>query len=399
MARVLTWGTYLACSWTWCIGMFLPVLLMRDYGGVAFAVFAVPNVIGAGAMGWVLSRPGASEAFVSRHRVACEAFSAVTRAFQAFFFFWLLLLPGNIGSIPVMLGAAAAGLLVFARPRTGERTQRIGSVVLWLASAAVLAVLASRWLGNGREAGYPSPERPLSGLLGLEPVVIFGFLLCPYLDLTFHRARQGLTARGATWAFSIGFGIMFLAMIVLTALYGPWLAQGDGAPVVGSLPDILEWLVAGHVVLQLAFTFGVHGTELGGSEGCPMPRRRVWMAAVGVGIVLGIAAAALDAGGGRSGEAIYRCFMAFYGLVFPAYVWIVAIMGRGEPRRRAMRRWAMAVGMAAPMYAIGFIGREEGWLVPGLLVVLLAGVVGRPRDAGIAALYEDVSGTGAESAT
>src|SRR5690606_32023159 len=136
-----------------------------------------------------------------------------------------------------------------------------------------------------------------------------------------------------------------------------------------------------------------------GSEGCPMPRRRVWMAAVGVGIVLGIAAAALDAGGGRSGEAIYRCFMAFYGLVFPAYVWIVAIMGRGEPRRRAMRRWAMAVGMAAPMYAIGFIGREEGWLVPGLLVVLLAGVVGRPRDAGIAALYEDVSGTGAESAT
>src|SRR5690242_7362807 len=52
--RVLGWGAYLACSWTWCISMFLPVLLVRDYGVWGFVVFAVPNVIGAGAMGWVL---------------------------------------------------------------------------------------------------------------------------------------------------------------------------------------------------------------------------------------------------------------------------------------------------------------------------------------------------------
>ena len=28
--NTIGWGAYLACSWTWCIGMFLPVLLIRD---------------------------------------------------------------------------------------------------------------------------------------------------------------------------------------------------------------------------------------------------------------------------------------------------------------------------------------------------------------------------------
>ena len=28
----LSWAVYLGVSWTWCIGMFLPVLIMRDYG-------------------------------------------------------------------------------------------------------------------------------------------------------------------------------------------------------------------------------------------------------------------------------------------------------------------------------------------------------------------------------
>ena len=42
----LAWGIFLGVSWTWCIGMFLPVLLLRDLGPGAFVVFAVPNVIG-----------------------------------------------------------------------------------------------------------------------------------------------------------------------------------------------------------------------------------------------------------------------------------------------------------------------------------------------------------------
>src|SRR3954471_24793497 len=50
----LNWAAFLGASWTWCIGMFLPVLLIRDYGPSMWWAFAVPNVIGAAAMGWIL---------------------------------------------------------------------------------------------------------------------------------------------------------------------------------------------------------------------------------------------------------------------------------------------------------------------------------------------------------
>ena len=45
----LPWAIYLGASWTWCIGMFLPVLLVREYGAWAWVVFAVPNVISCAA--------------------------------------------------------------------------------------------------------------------------------------------------------------------------------------------------------------------------------------------------------------------------------------------------------------------------------------------------------------
>src|SRR6266853_1095528 len=83
-----SWAAYLACSWTWCIGMFLPVLLIRDFGCWGYAAFAVPNVLGAAGMGWVLRRSGSSAAITRRHRSATATFSLVTQAFQIFFLFW-----------------------------------------------------------------------------------------------------------------------------------------------------------------------------------------------------------------------------------------------------------------------------------------------------------------------
>src|SRR5688572_33083294 len=80
----LGWAIYLGMSWTWCIGMFLPVLLIRDYGNWSWVIFAVPNVVGAAAMGWVL-RDGQSELLVAQHRQAIDAFSFVTATFQIFF--------------------------------------------------------------------------------------------------------------------------------------------------------------------------------------------------------------------------------------------------------------------------------------------------------------------------
>src|SRR5437762_393098 len=84
----LGWAVYLGMSWTWCIGMFLPVLLVREFGVWGWVVFAIPNVIGAAAMGWIISRER-SHQIVQQHRAAVEAFSVITIAFQLFFLFWL----------------------------------------------------------------------------------------------------------------------------------------------------------------------------------------------------------------------------------------------------------------------------------------------------------------------
>src|SRR5437867_11572481 len=88
--HVFLQATFLACSWTWCIGMFLPVLLVRDYGGWAWVVFAVPNVFGAAALGGVIRSQESSRKIVENHRAPCLAFSLVTIAFQLIFAIWIL---------------------------------------------------------------------------------------------------------------------------------------------------------------------------------------------------------------------------------------------------------------------------------------------------------------------
>ena len=81
--------------------MFLPVLLVRDMGIWGWIVFAVPNVVGAAAMGWVLSRPDQSRQMVRDHLPACAAFSAVTIAFHVFFLLWF---------VPRLVGLPAAAI-------------------------------------------------------------------------------------------------------------------------------------------------------------------------------------------------------------------------------------------------------------------------------------------------
>jgi len=69
--------------------------------------------------------------------------------------------------------------------------------------------------------------------------------------------------------------------------------------------------------------------------------------------------------------------MGFYGLVFPAYVWLCMIPGRGrlEPTRWQLLVFALAVLIALPMFWMGFIQRQLIWLLPGVAIVLLARVM------------------------
>jgi hypothetical protein len=380
----IPWAAYLACSWTWCIGMFLPILLVRDFGLGGYIAFAVPNVVGAAAMGWVLLRRESSISMVRRHAAFASIFSVVTIAFHAFFLVWLAsglwLFPWPMGIAGVLLVILMTMVVASLR----AAWQAVLALLLVLATAATYIVASSRGIlppGPAGELGEAItlnrlPPAHLAMFLGVS---IFGFALCPYLDLTFHRARSALPQAPARLAFSLGFGVFFLGMILLTLVYsGLFLGRGSAWP----------HLVALHIFVQSAFTIGVHARALSS----PLLPREIrggcLVAAIGGAILVLIVSLflmrgfepitelhLLHANGMGTGETIYRVFMGFYGLVFPAYVWLCVIPGRGGatgPSRTHLRVVAAVVGFTAPMFYMAFIAHLTWWILPALIVVLAA---------------------------
>lgn len=361
--------------------MFLPVLLVRDYGVWGFVIFAVPNVVGAAAMGAVLKSPKDSERLTERHRIAIACFSAITAVFQIVFLFTIgIMFFGSERQTYVYVAGALviAGLAVLLR--------RIGAVLLWLAS---LTLLVLAW----RDGKFVLPPLALSadsvaGVLFLAPVCAFGFALCPYLDGTFHRARVALGSASRV-GFGLGFGVLFLTMILGTFSYAvPVGAALDSPELAMFMPGV--FLVGCHIALQASYTTLLHVPIV-----YAQPRSKfvvtVFFGTLIVGAAIGAFAWFLSPWGMTIGEVVYRLFMSFYGLVFPAYVWLCMIPTRdghsgitGPLGRRKLIVLAAAVALAAPCYWLGFIVRQEVWLAPGLLIVLISRVLvrsGRPADA------------------
>ncbi len=391
----LAWGAFLACSWTWCIGMFLPVILVRDYGVWGWWVFAIPNVIGAGAMGWVMARPGASERFVQRHRIAGLGFSIVTLLFHAYFLGWIvrpLIGPAGV-AVAVGLGMSILG---------ARRDLRISVAVLCLSLTAALA--ASIVLGGlGIAASDPPAAFSSRGVGWIGFTCALGFALCPYLDLTFHRARQANDRTGGKIAFATGFGVLFFSMILFTLAYTGPLSQWQAT---GGIDPLLRWIIGGHMVVQIALTMALHVRavieNLPGRPGEARSARPGSMpgAAIGdlvtspvsasngltissdgqaralpftpAGLAAGLILAALAAW--LAGiwtplgiERGYLLFLSAYGLVFPAYIVLFA--------GRAIRPWGLLISLiafAAPMFWMGFIQRQTLWLLPGVALILAA---------------------------
>ena len=160
--------------------MYLPVLMVRDFGPPGWFVFAIPNVIGAAAMGWVLNRPGAAASISRQHWPAAVGFSILTILFHAFFVGWLIRsLIGDAAEF-IVAGAATAFYLF---GRRGNRDLLTASILLVI---SLIAFIVAACLPDYQIFGAP-PAPSGNGLLYLAPVSIFGFLLCPYLDLTFLR--------------------------------------------------------------------------------------------------------------------------------------------------------------------------------------------------------------------
>lgn len=365
------WAAFLACSWTWCIGMFLPVLLVRDYGFAGWAVFSIPNVIGAAAMGWVLHRQGSASDLSHRHRPAAVAFSIVTILFHAFFAGWIV--RSLVGNVAGIITFSAAGGFYLA----GRRGYRD------LLSAAILlafSIIAFAWAASvpDQTVNGPSDRMPGVDLFYLAPICVFGFFLNPYLDLTFLRARESTAPRVGIAAFTFGFGIFFMIMLLFTFWYARVLQPGR----LQFLPGTLKWIIGTHMMLQSGFTVAVHTRALSNQ---PSARRPDLQAALFLALLCGYFAGQhgdLGGLGGHSlGETLYRIFMAFYGLVFPAYVWLCIIPSRGQPgvpSARNLQILAATVVIAAPLFWMGFIENHMLWLVAGLGIVLLSRLAIQP---------------------
>lgn len=381
----LGWACYLGSSWTWVIGMFFPILLLRDFGLWGWVVFAVPNVVGAAAMGFVLTRES-SERVVERHKPAIAIFSAITFVFHFVIIAMIgTLFVGNGAELPFLMI-----LLVFAGLIHWRSRYKL-PIACMVTAASLLLFCIWHFGADSWEHVDWSLDPPR---LGMEPLLLFlpasiaGFALCPYLDITFHRARQSTAPHTGRMAFVLGFGVVFLVMIVFSLSYA-----GAMEPLFGffehnpALFVPLLPVVAIHVVVQAGFTCASHLTCY------PSRPRRVgtWKEA-GQGAAIGLLAAAplavffVPIDGISRLEAVYRSFLLFYGLVFPAYVFLCMIPTWREvvlSRKRLV--FAVATVIALPMGFAGFVIGVSWWIPASLGVLVVARgvieVMGRGRAA------------------
>ena len=366
--------------------MFLPIMLVRDYGVWGWVAFAIPNVVGAAAMGTVLWKPEVSWGLVQKHPGALRWFAGVTIAYQIYVVAWLF----NYFWIALIW---VVPWLVMDKPRREAvggwlPAVSVGVAVISWGAFSMAGSLDGAWFDVSRDA-LPSRLTPLDLWL-LTPGLIAGFLLCPYLDPTFHRARYSTGPGTGKVAFALGFGVVFASMIVFTLMYAGLLR-----PVINGQAGAFEaiaspWkvLLAIHIAVQIAFTIVVHARErfavVEANDRWPL----VWFTAVLLGA---LAWAVLSRASGwrlpaetgyglTLGEVGYRLFLLAYGVFFPAYVLICMIpplrswkAGARRPSPSARRRvfWVASV-TAYPVAVMGLIVGPAVWLL-GLYGVLAAG--------------------------
>ncbi|MFO0858780.1 MAG: hypothetical protein U0640_15655 [Phycisphaerales bacterium] len=378
-------AAFLACSWTWCIGMFLPVLLLRDMGLGSFLVFALPNCIGAAAFAWWMRDAETSRAFVRVHARQIRWFSYVTIAFQWFFGAWML---RGLGLSPWTLGVIAAGAGVFfllPQSLMDDKRRRLVSVLVWAISVALLVGWAVMNPADATLKDLPAPALTGNGHLGpLLGVCMFGFMLCPLMDGTFHLVMQRTARPKAT--FGLGFLILFAAMIVGTLFYGAFMVKETATGGWTLAPFNAPKLVLIHIAIQLAYTLAVHeraALSIRGWNDAGARPNSTFIASI-AGILLAIVAPMIlitipkvDL---SMSEVVYRGFMVFYGLVFPVYVVGCVLPLKNKDRGFTSKRGLALVGvclLAMPFYCMGFILREREYLYYGFCIAVILGSMSR----------------------
>jgi hypothetical protein len=370
--QTVGWGLYLASSWTWCIGMFLPILLLRWWGWPGFLAFAVPNVLGCALFGYVLT-PQASRAFVLRFGPWIALFGAATIAYQIGFLL-------AAGLAVFLLGAVPATIALLASRRAG--TRKLDAVMMligalaWITSAALFTQF-----GTGALTTLPGHgSLPATSLPWAAPFIAFGFLLCPYLDPTFHVALQRSPSRHAFLVF----GIAFAAMLLFTAsFHDPESGNptADGETLGGR--SIIHWqwgvqaaftTIAVAAAMRSLLTDDERTGRIPTLPGCVvgallilwgMWRFESWLPPM--------ATALLPPTGPVVGEPTYLRWLGLYGVVFPAAV----LLGlRGTPPWLRIAATLIALFLAE----MGMVWGRFPLLTAALTVVVVASLrSSRPR--------------------
>ena len=389
----LGWAIYLACSWTWCIGMWLPMLLVRDHGLPGFVAFLVPNAIGAALVGWVLGKRlnrAPQPSFFASKRPLILAFTAVTVAFHGYWIMWMLTRGLETGAahratfIAGMIGGASI----------------VGNAVAWGRRpggfAAAVTLCCSLLAGIALVAAPPTlPDTASSplNLAGLALVCALGFGLCPYLDITFNHAAH--TSRRPRTAFTVGFVLFAVVLLLVTPGRGLW------RPLLGTFhPQIplaaVFAAIGAHMGAQATFTLAA---SMHAFTATTTDRVRsftgMWLLVIPfvVGLLLAVPAVIFAGGIASMGwaEIGYRAFLGAYGLVFPA--WLILTIGNRPPTsRRTLLSLAGVCVVAVPFFVVGFIWLKEVWLIPGVAIVLAGRLLADPTRVPVEPFRDRLSG-------
>ncbi len=353
--------------------MFLPALLLRDLGWAGFLIFAIPNVLGAAAMGWVLKSRGDSTRLVENHPTAVWWFSTVTLAFHLFWILWVSNFIRTAFQVPnaylIGVGGIVVAFLVLSdQALRRDRMPQLAAGLLTLSLGVLIATYCTPDVKQSSAALINSAPKTLAPLWML-PAMIFGFLLCPYLDVTFHHARQQLdTQKNGRFGFTLGFVGFFAPMILLTTRYSGVIAGAlDGADFI---PIATPWLAAAllaHILCQWLFTVRVHLDRIRTLPNAKA-KQPLLIGVIILAAVIGFLAIKLPTYAGLTGgELIYRTFMSAYGLLFPAYVLYRIV----KKKPVGLATLWIAIALATPLFWFGFMERQAIWLIPGMTIVLL----------------------------
>jgi len=353
LPQYLHYAFYLACSWLWCLGGFFPLILARDYGWPAIAAFTIFNIGGATAMGFYFKGRNQQATFEKRHRPAISLFSYITLAYQLFFVTWL---GATIGQPYLLAVVLAIGMIIYL----GKNHITYSAIALYFISIGLfISFLGSDFapVEINTKNGWQHAFLPLA----------IGFILSPYLDITFHRAVKNSPRPKVT--FAIGFGVLFLSLLCFVFIYAGSL--GDVFFNQG-VPAAIIYPVVAFLMLQTAFTIAAHASELTTQQyikPASLAAVILILAGLSLGLIFLLRDALIPWLNLPIEETLYKSFLFFYSLVFPLYL----IIGRSKGV------YLLALAVCTPAYSIGFlIGASYTYTLSiGAAVIILFAVAKR----------------------